>query len=89
MVLTNATGGAILRAPTTVPVTIVDDEVGLSFTTPIYNVSETAGTLSLSVFRQNGTNLTHDGPLLHYEPDRQGRHQLCRRHQRHADLQPG
>jgi len=56
--LTNATGGAALIGPTTVPVTIVDDNVGLSFSSPIYVVSETAGTLSLSVFRQNGTNLT-------------------------------
>ena len=58
MVLTNVTGGATLSGPTTVPVTIVDDKVGLSFSTPIYAVSETAGTVSLSVFRQNGTNLT-------------------------------
>jgi uncharacterized delta-60 repeat protein/uncharacterized repeat protein (TIGR01451 family) len=58
VVLTNATGGAILTGPTTVPVTILDDKVGLSFSTPIYAVSETAGTVSLSVFRQNGTNLT-------------------------------
>ena len=58
VVLTNATGGATLTGPTTVPVTIVDDNVGLSFSAPIYVVSETAGTVSLSVFRQNGTNLT-------------------------------
>jgi uncharacterized delta-60 repeat protein/uncharacterized repeat protein (TIGR01451 family) len=58
VVLTNATGGAILAVPTTVPVTIVDDKVGLSFATPIYAVSETALTVSLTVFRQNGTNLT-------------------------------
>ena len=58
VVLTNATGGATLAGPTTVPVTIVDENVGLSFTAPIYVVSETAGTVSLSVFRQNGTNLT-------------------------------
>ncbi len=56
VVLTNATGGATLAGPTTVPVTIVDENVGISFSSPIYVVSETAGTLSLSVFRQNGTN---------------------------------
>ncbi|MEI6781685.1 MAG: Calx-beta domain-containing protein, partial [Verrucomicrobiota bacterium] len=56
--LTNVTGGASLIGLATVPVTIVDDNVGLSFSSPIYVVSETAGTVSLSVFRQNGTNLT-------------------------------
>jgi uncharacterized delta-60 repeat protein/uncharacterized repeat protein (TIGR01451 family) len=56
--LTNATGGATLAGPTTVPVTIVDENVGISFSSPIYVVSDTAGTVSLSVFRQNGTNLT-------------------------------
>jgi len=58
VVLTNAGGGATFTGPTTVPVAIVDDDVGISFAAPIYAVSETAGTLSLSVFRQNGTNLT-------------------------------
>jgi uncharacterized repeat protein (TIGR01451 family)/uncharacterized delta-60 repeat protein len=58
VVLTNATGGATLSGPTTVPVTILDDEVGLTFSSPIYVISETAGTLSLSVLRLNGTNLT-------------------------------
>jgi uncharacterized delta-60 repeat protein/uncharacterized repeat protein (TIGR01451 family) len=58
VVLANPTGGATLTGPTTVPVTIVDVDVGLSFSSPIYTVSETAGSLSLSVFRQNGTNLT-------------------------------
>ena len=58
VVLTNATGGATFTGPTTVPVTIIDDKVGVSFSAPIYVVSETARTVSLSVFRQNGTNLT-------------------------------
>jgi uncharacterized delta-60 repeat protein/uncharacterized repeat protein (TIGR01451 family) len=56
VVLTNVTGGATLTGPTTVPVTIVDDNVGISFASPIYVVSETAGTVSLAVLRQNGTN---------------------------------
>jgi uncharacterized repeat protein (TIGR01451 family)/uncharacterized delta-60 repeat protein len=56
VVLTNVTGGATLIGPTTVPVTIIDENVGISFASPIYVVSETAGTVSLSVFRQNGTN---------------------------------
>ncbi len=63
VVLTNATGGAVLSGPTTVPVTIVDDDVGISFGAPIHAVSETAGTVSLSVLRQNGTNLT---TTVHY-----------------------
>jgi uncharacterized delta-60 repeat protein/uncharacterized repeat protein (TIGR01451 family) len=63
VVLTNATGGATFTGPTTVPVTIVDENVGISFASPIYVVSETAGTVSLSVFRQNGTNLT---TTVHY-----------------------
>jgi uncharacterized delta-60 repeat protein/uncharacterized repeat protein (TIGR01451 family) len=58
VVLTNATGGATLTGPTIVPVTIIDDKVGLSFSAPIYVVAETARTVSLSVSRQNGTNLT-------------------------------
>jgi uncharacterized repeat protein (TIGR01451 family)/uncharacterized delta-60 repeat protein len=56
VVLSNATGGATLLQPTNVPVTIIDDEVGLTFTSPFYVVPETAGTIALSVFRQNGTN---------------------------------
>jgi len=58
VVLTNATGGAALTGPTIVPVTIVDDDVGITFAAPIYAVSETAGSVSLQVLRQNGTNLT-------------------------------
>jgi uncharacterized repeat protein (TIGR01451 family)/uncharacterized delta-60 repeat protein len=56
LVLSNATAGATLIPPTTVPVTIVDDKVGISFAAPVYVVSETAGTVLLSVFRQNATN---------------------------------
>ncbi|MGO9269700.1 MAG: Calx-beta domain-containing protein [Terriglobia bacterium] len=56
VVLTNATGGATFTGPTTVPVTIIDENVGISFASPIYVVSETAGTVALAVLRQNGTN---------------------------------
>jgi uncharacterized delta-60 repeat protein/uncharacterized repeat protein (TIGR01451 family) len=55
--LTNATGGATLAGLTTVPVTIKDVDVGLSFGAAIYPISEKAGTVSMSVVRQNGTNL--------------------------------
>jgi len=58
LVLSNVTGGATLVGPTTVPVTILDDEVGVSFVSPVYVVSETNGNLSLSLYRQNGTNGT-------------------------------
>jgi uncharacterized delta-60 repeat protein/uncharacterized repeat protein (TIGR01451 family) len=59
LVLSNATGGATLPGPTNVPVTIIDDNVGVSFVSlaPIV-VSETAGNVSLAVYRQNGTNDT-------------------------------
>ena len=56
LVLSNATAGATLIGPTTVPVTILDDDVAVSFSSLFYVVPETAGTLSLSVYRQNGTN---------------------------------
>ena len=56
LVLSNATAGATLIGPTTVPVTILDDDVAVSFSSLFYVAPETAGTLSLSVYRQNGTN---------------------------------
>lgn len=56
LLLSNATTGAVLIGPTNVPVTIVDDDVGVGFSSPFYVVPETAGTISLAVFRQNGTN---------------------------------
>ena len=56
MVLSNATGGARIIGPTSVPATIVDDEVGLTFSAPFYLVPETVGTVSIAVQRQNGTS---------------------------------
>ena len=56
LLLSNASGGATLVGPTNVPVMIIDDNVGLNFSSPFYVVPETAGTVSLAVFRQNGTN---------------------------------
>jgi uncharacterized repeat protein (TIGR01451 family) len=61
--LSNVTGGATLIGPPQVPVTIVDENVGVSFVGPIAEVSENAHTLSVPVFRQNGTNLT---TTVHY-----------------------
>lgn len=56
IVLSNATDGATLAGPTNIPVTIVDDEVGVSFVSASYVVPESAGNVSLTLFRQNGTN---------------------------------
>jgi hypothetical protein len=56
LVLSNATLGATLIGPTNVPVTIIDDDVGVSFVSPVYVIPETAGNVSLALFRQNGTN---------------------------------
>ena len=90
LVLTNATGGATLAGPTTVPVTIVDDNVavGFSFRRDLC-CSETAGTVVSVGLPAERHQPDHDGPVFHHEPDRQCRHQLCRHHQRHAHLQPG
>ena len=56
--LSNPTGGAILGGATDVPLTILDNDVALSFTAPAYVVSETAGIVNLGVQRLNGTNGT-------------------------------
>ena len=46
-----------LSAATTAFVTITDDDTGLSFSSPVYVVSESgSASLSLSVLRPNGTN---------------------------------
>ena len=55
LLLSNAVG-ATLIAPTNVPVTIIDDNVGLSFVNPNPVIPETSGNVSLTVYRQNGTN---------------------------------
>ena len=54
--LTNATGGATLLAPTTVPVTIVDNDVGITFSSPFYVVGEAGPTVTLTILRLNGSN---------------------------------
>ncbi len=63
LLLSNATGGATILGPTNVPATIIDDDIGLTFTSPFFVVPETAGNISISVFRQNGTNTT---TTVHY-----------------------
>jgi uncharacterized repeat protein (TIGR01451 family)/uncharacterized delta-60 repeat protein len=71
LTLTNATGGAQILQPATVPLTIVDVDVGLSFSQPGYFVSETSGNITISVLRLSGTNgsvtvsyLTADGTAV-------------------------
>jgi uncharacterized repeat protein (TIGR01451 family)/uncharacterized delta-60 repeat protein len=56
LVLSNATGGAVLLAPTNVPVTIVDNDPGVTFASPTYVAPETAGLVFLTVLRPSGTN---------------------------------
>lgn len=52
------TGGAILSPPFTVPVTILDNEVGLRFSVPFYAVPE-GGAFNVSVIRESGGNGTN------------------------------
>jgi uncharacterized repeat protein (TIGR01451 family)/uncharacterized delta-60 repeat protein len=56
LLLSNASGGATISGPASVPVTVIDDDTGIYFASPAYVVSETAGTVSLTVLRPNGTN---------------------------------
>jgi uncharacterized repeat protein (TIGR01451 family)/uncharacterized delta-60 repeat protein len=59
IVLSNATGGASLLLPTNVLVTILDDDVGVSFASPVYVAAENgSGSVALTVLRPNGTNAT-------------------------------
>jgi ribosomal protein L35AE/L33A len=54
--LTNATGGASITEPATVPVTILDNDMGLSFSSPFYSVSEAGPSVTLTVLRLGGSN---------------------------------
>jgi uncharacterized delta-60 repeat protein/uncharacterized repeat protein (TIGR01451 family) len=58
LVLSNALGGATITGPANVPVTIVDNDPAVSFSSPAYVVAETAGSIFLNVLRPNGTNGT-------------------------------
>jgi uncharacterized delta-60 repeat protein len=53
--LLNPVGGTILP-PATVPVTIHDDDIGVGFASSAYITTEEAGSVALTVLRQNGTN---------------------------------
>jgi uncharacterized delta-60 repeat protein/uncharacterized repeat protein (TIGR01451 family) len=54
--LANPTGGATLAGPTNAPVTIVDNDVGITFANAFYNVGEGGGSVTLTVLRINGSN---------------------------------
>ena len=53
--LSNPAGGATLAAPLTVPVTILDNEIGIRFATSAFVVNE-GGTVNVTVLRENVTN---------------------------------
>ncbi len=51
-----ASGGATIAGATTVPLTIVDQDIGFAFTSPAYFVNEADPFVTISVRRFNGTN---------------------------------
>ncbi len=53
--LSNPTGGSTILDPVSVPVTILDDDVGVAFSSPIYIAPEKSGSATLTVTRV-GTN---------------------------------
>jgi uncharacterized delta-60 repeat protein/uncharacterized repeat protein (TIGR01451 family) len=55
LILSNATGGATLLAPTNVPMTILDNDTGIAFSSAAYVVNETNGSVTLNVLRLNST----------------------------------
>jgi uncharacterized repeat protein (TIGR01451 family)/uncharacterized delta-60 repeat protein len=54
--LSSPLGGATISGTNVAPVTILDDDVGIGFSSPVYAVGEGAGSVTLSVLRQNGSN---------------------------------
>ena len=55
IVLSAPTGGSSLGM-TNATLTILDNDVGIGFSTPVYSVSEGAGSITVSVLRLNGSN---------------------------------
>ena len=58
LALSNLTGNATLFGSSTVPLTILNDNVGISFSSPIYVVNKTNTTVTLNVTRFNVTTGT-------------------------------
>ncbi|HEY5914947.1 MAG TPA: Calx-beta domain-containing protein [Verrucomicrobiae bacterium] len=61
LLLTNATGGTVIGAPNPVPLTIIDDDVGVSFATnsalnAVYVVSETNTLVTIDIYRLNAAS---------------------------------
>jgi uncharacterized repeat protein (TIGR01451 family)/uncharacterized delta-60 repeat protein len=54
--LSNPTGGTTIGSPPTVPLTILDNDVGITFASPTFTVNEGNGTATISVLRLNGSN---------------------------------
>lgn len=54
--LSSPQGGATISGTNIAPVTILDDDIGIGFSSPVYAVGEGAGSVTLSVLRQNGSN---------------------------------
>jgi uncharacterized delta-60 repeat protein/uncharacterized repeat protein (TIGR01451 family) len=56
LVLSNPTAGATISGSNSVPLTILNHNVGIGFSSRVYSVSEGAGSVALSVVRLNGSN---------------------------------
>ena len=54
--LSNPQGGATIGPVATEPVTILDNDIGISLSTPTFSVNEGNGTATISVLRLNGSN---------------------------------
>lgn len=54
--LVSTTGGATIVGSNTVAVAILDNDTGFSFSAPTYVVSESGGSVTISVLRLGGTN---------------------------------
>ena len=56
--LSNPTGGALIDTPTNAIVTVMDNDVAFSFSSPAYIINETSGVVNIGVQRINGSNGT-------------------------------
>jgi uncharacterized repeat protein (TIGR01451 family)/uncharacterized delta-60 repeat protein len=56
LTMSNPTGGATIGPVATEPLTILDNDVGISLSSPTFSVNEGNGTATISVLRLNGSN---------------------------------